>query len=57
MLYSTGTTLHRDGSYSTTLEQVDNVICTGTESELRHCRQDLHVVNTNTSVGTDCGYC
>ena len=57
--FSTGTALRRDGYYyySVALEQMDNVMCTGTESELRDCRHDLHVVNTNTAVGMNCGYC
>ena len=51
--------MYRDGSYyyNVALEQMDNVMCTGTKSELKDCRHDLHVVNTNTAVGMGCGYC
>ena len=32
-------------------------MCTGTEPKLTECDHVLHVVDTSTAVGMECGYC
>ena len=44
-------------SYSTSLQQVDNVMCIGTELRLTDCPRDIHVVSTSTTVGMRCDPC
>ena len=45
--------------YSTTLQQVDNVMCIDTEPRLSDCPRDIHAVSipTATAVGMSCDPC
>ena len=56
---ASSTSLYSPGyyTYSTSLEQVDNVMCVGTESRLSDCPRDIHVVSTSTAVGMSCDSC
>ena len=48
--------LYSPGTYGlgTSSQQVDNVMCIGTESRLSDCPQDIHVVTTSTTVWMSC---
>ena len=48
---------HSNYSYPTSLKQMDNVNCTGTEAELKDCSYDIHIIDVHTTFKTACGYC
>ena len=40
----------------TSHDQLDNVVCTGTEQKLFACSYNIGSVDSNTAVGMECGY-
>ena len=50
--------LYSPGYYTATTsrDQLDNVVCTGTEQKLFACSYNIGSVDSNTAVGMKCGY-
>ena len=45
-----------DYTATTSRDQLDNVVCTGTELKLFACSYNIGSVDSNTAVGMKCGY-